>query len=170
MLEAKFIEKHFPDRVAKFTALPALIRIWFSLMDGECQVERDLGTMRDYIEEAKGEIGDDMLDSYLMTFICGPRTAEEVTQKAASGACEPTETTLRWNTLWRCQRGARFQLKRPKPRRAVKPSDAVLAKRSHSFKAAKRAVLQAAAKVRRDALHGQPRRERVRSDKLRRSC
>ena len=47
-LDRSFIEQAFPERVAPFTVLPRLLRIWLSVLDGESQVERDLGFMRGF--------------------------------------------------------------------------------------------------------------------------
>ena len=96
-------------------------------------MERDLSKMRDYIEEAK-EIGEELLDSSMMVAVCSEKAAEE-SSRAASGADvrEATPSDLRWNILWRQHHGASFRLKASKPKRAAKPSDAMLAKRSLSF-------------------------------------
>ena len=43
LLDKSFLDHVFPGRVVAFTVLPKLLRIWMSLLDGESQVERDLG-------------------------------------------------------------------------------------------------------------------------------
>ena len=44
-----------PSEVARagpFTAMPTLIRIWVSVLDGESQVERDLAQLRAFRQES----------------------------------------------------------------------------------------------------------------------
>ena len=50
-LAPTFRAEHLPTRVAPFTALPGLVRVYFSVLDGECAVERDLGMVTDEMQE-----------------------------------------------------------------------------------------------------------------------
>ena len=45
-----FVETHLPTRAAPLTVLPRLIRFYFSVLDGECAVERDLGYLQAEVE------------------------------------------------------------------------------------------------------------------------
>jgi hypothetical protein len=47
------IHEAFKTRVSPFTALQTLLRVWMSILDGESQVERDLGSMRAFFKNER---------------------------------------------------------------------------------------------------------------------
>ena len=77
-LDKSFVESAFPGRVAPFTVLPRLLRVWLSILDGEAQVERDLGFMRGFAKAGKGRSHDQLLEDLLILKTNGPKTGEEV--------------------------------------------------------------------------------------------
>ena len=56
-----------------------------SVLDGECQVERDLAELRAFAEEFTSA-DDDLLDDLAMLKLNGPKDPTEIATKAASGA------------------------------------------------------------------------------------
>ena len=150
LLDNRFVGKHFPSRAAPFTVLLELIRIWGSVLDGECQVERDLGQMRAFLDESSN-VGDDALEDLLLLKLNGPQEPEEVATRAACGAvCRPTPFTNRCVALWRATYGQRYGLdKRLRKPRAT--GQGAVARKKLSFTEAKRAVLRAAASARASA-------------------
>ena len=53
-LDPNFIQQKFPTRAAPFHVVPDLARIYIQLLDGEAQVERDLGNLRGLLESHAG--------------------------------------------------------------------------------------------------------------------
>ena len=45
VLDGAWLQKHFANRIETITVLPLVIRFYLAVLDGECQVERDLGTV-----------------------------------------------------------------------------------------------------------------------------
>ena len=43
VLDDTWLRKHFASRIAPVVHLQAIVRVYLSVLDGECQVERDLG-------------------------------------------------------------------------------------------------------------------------------
>ena len=128
-LDQQFVASEFPGRVAKFTELPKLLRIWVSILDGESQVERDLGALRDFCENFTGA-ADDLLDDLVVLKFSGPQDPGEVATKAAgsAGLLLPTNFTTRCVELWRANYGQRYGVDlSQRRRRTAKP------KTTHSF-------------------------------------
>ena len=134
-LDNSFVEKAFPGRVAPFTVLPTLLRVWLSILDGEAQVERDLGFMRGFEKSAKGRCGDKLLEDLLILKIAGPSTSEEVGGQFAYRCAELWRTHHGWADVHRKRR----RLSQPAARRQP-------CHRS-SFAEAKRAVLRASVRA-----------------------
>ena len=110
-LDVRFIEEHFPARAAPFTALPKLIRNWISVLDGEAQVERDLGTMRAFLEEHAGNMDDSTVDDLVVLQLDGPLEPGEVaTPAGGGGGLAATKFTTKCAELWRRIHGQRFSL------------------------------------------------------------
>ena len=134
-LDKSFVEKAFPGRVAPFIVLPTLLRVWLSILDGESQVERDLGFLRGFQKAAKGRGQEDLLEDLLLLKLSGPQTGEE-----AGGAF-----SVQCVELWRkhivssAVRRARRTPRQP----------AALGRKSGrpSFAEAKRAVLRASVRA-----------------------
>ena len=45
VLSGEWLDKHFAHRIAPITTLQPIVRFYLSVLDGECQVERDLGSV-----------------------------------------------------------------------------------------------------------------------------
>ena len=130
-LDKSFVENAFPGRVAPFTVLPTLLRVWLSILDGEAQVERDLGFMRGFAKAGKGRSHDQLLDDLLLLKVNGPKTGEEARGKFAVQCAE----------LWRKHNGsAAVQKQRRTPRQPAAPRRKC---GQATFADAKRAVLRA---------------------------
>ena len=43
VIDGAWLQKHFASRIETITVLPLVIRFCLAVLDGECQVERDLG-------------------------------------------------------------------------------------------------------------------------------
>ena len=71
---------------------PTLLRLWMSILDGESQVERDLGCMIAFYKSGQGLCNED-----LILKLCGPQTGEEAGGTFAVQCVE----------LWRKHIGAR---------------------------------------------------------------
>ena len=145
------LNKCFPNRGVPFTVFPSLIRIYISILDGEVQNERDLGTMRELLEEHSGPLGASLLDDLLMLHLNGPRLPTEVAKTKDNVLVEPTPFTTAAAKLWRQTYGARFGLynSRTNARSATLDGSAAgsASRRGStkpSFVEAKRAVLRAA--------------------------
>ena len=137
LLDKTFVERAFRGRVAPFTVLPTLLRVWISILDGESQVERDLGFMREFVRKGKSRSDDRLLEDLLLLKIAGPKSAEEVRGRFAYRCAE----------LWRWHHGsAPMQRKRRTPRQPAAPRTR-RAQRRPSFADAKRAVLRASARA-----------------------
>jgi hypothetical protein len=136
LLQQSFCERAFPKRVAPFRVLPVFVRIWHALLDGESQVERDLGFMRAIFKAGRGRCYDELLDDLLVLKMNGPSTRDEALGKFAVECVE----------AWRRHNGHNFQVRRyrNKPQSVTaKPKAARGAKQRNSFVAVKRAVLRA---------------------------
>jgi len=141
-LDPAFIATNFAARPAPFSELPVLLRIWFGLLDGEAQVERDLGDLRNLLTLHAGPIGDDMLDSVLMLRLNGPKDPQEIAVPTCGGGLVPTERTKEFAALWRGLYGARVGCA-PGDRKGVPGC-----RRGLGFKEVRGRVLAAAARVR----------------------
>ena len=131
-LDKSFVQSAFPGRVAPFIVLPEFLRVWMAILDGECQVERDLGFMRGFTKATKGRASDKLLENLLILKLNGPKTGEEVQGRFAVQCVE----------LWR-----KIHLKAnqcPKRRRRPRQPAAPRQKpRRGTFADAKRCVLRA---------------------------
>jgi hypothetical protein len=133
LLDKSFLDHVFPGRVVAFTVLPKLLRIWMSLLDGESQVERDLGLMRAFMTVGRGRSNDDLVDDLIMLKINGPKTTDEVLGKFSVQCVE----------LWRRTHACIVRRRQTKARQPVAPSKGS----PETFAAAKRAVLRASVRA-----------------------
>ena len=134
-LDKSFVKSAFPGRVAPFSVLPTLLRVWLSILDGEAQVERDLGFMRGFSKAGKGRSDDQLLEDLLILKVNGPKTGEEVGGKFAVQCVE----------LWRKHHGrAAVHRQRRTPRQPATPRRTC---RRATFADAKRAVLRASVRA-----------------------
>ena len=97
----------FPELPAPFSELPALLRIYMGLLDGEAQVERDLREIRDLLEIHSGPVADETLDNVLMIRLSGPVNPGDIATPACGGGLLPTAFTKACAGLWRQLYGAR---------------------------------------------------------------
>ena len=133
LLDKSFLDHVFPGRVVAFTVLPKLLRIWMSLLDGESQVERDLGLMRAFMTVGRGRSNDDLVDDLIMLKINGPKTTDEVLGKFSVQCVE----------LWRRNHACIVRRRQTKARQPAAPSKGS----PETFAAAKRAVLRASVRA-----------------------
>ena len=139
MLEPNYLKKHFPSRVTEFHELPLAIRIYLSILDGECQVERDLAETRGFLRETKN--GDDeYLDDFLLVRI-GNVKATDVAERSGDVAV-PRRLCFEWVKLWRAIYGCKYGVTYTK--RKVKKQS----KKVGTFRCVRKAALQAARKCR----------------------
>ncbi len=103
-LQPDFAAEYLPARVAPFVALPALLRIYFSILDGECAVERDLGSVAADIEE-HCNLGDDGVDDL---FVLKDSWSQEMLHSTHEGVDLLTPALAECTALWRSLYGARF--------------------------------------------------------------
>ncbi len=103
-LEPDFAAEYLPARVAPFLALPALLRIYFSILDGECAVERDLGSVAADTEE-HCNLGDDGVDDL---FVLKDSWSHEMLHQTQEGVEVLTPAVAECTALWRLVYGARF--------------------------------------------------------------
>ena len=97
-LDPLFIERHFPDRV-KLQVVPELVRIYMSYLDGECDVERDLATMRAFLRDAGG-CNDSFIEDLVVLYTDGPSNCRELATPASGGGLEPTAFTRSCGIAW----------------------------------------------------------------------
>ena len=101
-----------------------------SILDGESQVERDLGCMKAYFKRGKGRCNEDLLDDLLILKLCGPQAGEEAGGTFAVQCAEQWRKHIGFRKL--CE--SRAQRQPAAPRRKIKRD---------SFAEARRAVLLA---------------------------
>ena len=106
-LDPAFIDRNFPELPAPFSELPALLRICMGLLDGEAQVERDLGEVRNLLEIHSGPVADETLENVLMIRLSGPVNPGDIATPACGGGLLPTAFTKACAGLWRQLYGAR---------------------------------------------------------------
>ena len=106
-LDSDFIDKNFPARPERFSELPAFLRIYMGLLDGEAQVERDLGDMRNLLDVHSGPIADETLDNVLILRLSGPANPNDIATPARGGGLLPSAFTRECASLWRELHGAR---------------------------------------------------------------
>ena len=82
LLDYKLLATEFLARLATFTVLPVMIRIYNSVLDGECQIERDIGMTNRFETEDDGLL-DDLL---VLTGHGGPRGPEDLAKRSSCGA------------------------------------------------------------------------------------
>ena len=133
-LDKSFVENAFPGRVAPFTVFPELLRVWMSILDGESQVERDLGFMRGFARAAK-RASDELLENLLILKLSGPKTGDEVQGQFAVQCVE----------LWRKihRRLKFFVRKRRTQQPAAQRRQKLRQEAQGTFAQAKRGVLRA---------------------------
>ena len=106
-LDPDFIDKNFPERPAPFSELPTFLRIYIGLLDGEAQVERDLGGMRNLLDVHSGPIADETLDNVFILRLSGPANPNDIATPARGGGLLPSAFTRECASLWRELHGAR---------------------------------------------------------------
>ena len=107
MLDPSFVAKHFPSRLASFTALPKIIRWYLSITDGECAVERLLGDARNDMKthyNSHEEVFSDMLELKA----CSVSTADVYDKKADRLGQFGLACAREWRSIF----GARLGIRR----------------------------------------------------------
>ena len=132
--------KHFPSRVTEFHELPLAIRIYSTILDGECQVERDLAEARGFLRETKK--GDDAyLDDFCLVRIDDVE-ATDVAERSGD-VVVPRRLCFEWVKLWRAIYGGKYGVSYTK-KREVKKTQSM--KKVGTFRCVRKAALQAARK------------------------
>ena len=135
-LDNDFIQAKFKTRVSPFTALQTLLRVYMSILDGESQCERDLGSMRQHFKNMRGRCAEDLLNDLLILKLSGPQTAD-----AAGGTF-----AQQCAKLWSKHMGNHSLHTRPRARR--QPARArVKASKKETFAEARRAALRASVRA-----------------------
>ena len=106
LLAPTFRQEHVPERVAPFTALPALVRVYFSVLDGECAVERDLGALTDELQE-HCNLGDEGMDDLVVIKYYWKRDMLWLEQEKIPVVTPRVRDCI---LMWRTVYGARFGL------------------------------------------------------------
>ena len=91
-------------RVAPLVFLPVMIRFYISIEDGECTVERHLGSVRDCLLRFKSD-NVPLLDDAVVAADGMPTSKDELVDPATG---ELTDTSRFWTTKWRACHGARL--------------------------------------------------------------
>ena len=154
LLDRKVLATEFLARLSKFTVLPVMIRIYNSVLDGECQIERDIGMTKRF------ETGDDNLldDLLVLTGHGGPRGPEDIAKISSCGAMEATEWTERCVRKWRTFYGQRYGIDLSQRKRPVNQGTS---KSPHTFANVRRAVLRASQQTRKAHETGQVEESRM---------
>jgi len=140
LLDARYVDRNFPERIGPFIVLPELIRIWISICDGESTVERDFSHVRNFVRAAKIS-NDSYMEAVVILKLSGPKEPHEMAVKSAGGEYVATQFTLRCAAQWRLLYGARCGIGRDRPRpKQCSP-------RASSFANVKRSVIEAARRV-----------------------
>ena len=154
LLDRKVLATEFLARLSTFTVLPVMIRIYNSVLDGECQIERDIGMTKRFDTE-----DDNLLDDLLvLTGHGGPRGPEDVAKISSWGAMEATEWTERCVRKWRVFYGQRYGIDPSQRKRRVNQGTS---KSPHTFTNVRRAVLRAAQQTRKAHETGQMQSSRM---------
>ena len=125
-LDPDFIQQNFPTR-APFQVVLELARIYIQLLDGEAQVERDLGCLRALLESHAGPMHPATVDDNVVLVLSGPTDATDLATPACSGL-SPTHYLNECAALWRELHGARV---RCAPKANCKKRSAILASKRH---------------------------------------
>lgn len=94
-------------RAAPFVVLPLIVRFYISIEDGECEVERDLGTCRAELAAHSHNADGALLDDKCVLRLCGPTDGSEVVAER-SGRLHLTPFTSECARIWRQTFGARM--------------------------------------------------------------
>jgi len=144
LLEMSFVEKEFPSRRSAFVVLPVLLRIWFSILDGESMVERDFAHVRDFVRSSKIK-NSILIDDMVVLKLSGPQDPQELAQRSASGDLVATAFLIRCVEKWRRLYGSRYGLQGR--RQATRKVKQVTKKHRPTFADVKRGVLRVAHRV-----------------------
>jgi len=108
LLDDDVWEKACPKRLLSASgALRAIIRLYISIEDGECTVERDLGEFRE-AKMVHRTVNMDFHDDMLMMKLNGPKTLAEFEGDEADSCSQLTPFSRECASLWRELYGVRF--------------------------------------------------------------
>ena len=108
VLSTEWLDKHFADRVAPIVNLQSIVRFYLSVLDGECQVERDLGSVLcEASEHCNLQIDgvDDLMFLKLRHDLQGPTSFGRLDRQGNTTLTDFTKTCLK---LWREKYGCRY--------------------------------------------------------------
>ena len=121
VLDGAWLQKHFASRIETIAALPILIRFYLAVLDGECQVERDLGAvLAESTEHTNLQI--DGIDDLMMIRGTGLQGAADFGNLEAGTLTPFTKTCLKlWRSVYGCRYGSydnkhRVQIRHEKQR------------------------------------------------------
>ena len=117
VLDDAWLRKKFPHRIAPIVNLQQIVRLHISVLDGECQVERDLGAvLLEASEHCNIDIGgvDDLMVLKSSDDVKGPHDFGNVARN------ELTELTKSCLRSWRSVHGCRFGCYDMKVRKQVR--------------------------------------------------
>ena len=103
-LEPHWLDMKFPNRIAEIEVLPHIVRFYNSILDGECQVERDLGAVLAEIS-THCNLNVDGVDDILILKSSELKGARDFGNEADGSITDATKSFLR---LWKQVYGARF--------------------------------------------------------------
>ena len=125
LLDVTFTSEQFPERPSAFTELLLLIRIWFSILDGETLVERDFAHVRAFVRESRIH-SQYLLDDLVVLKLSGPVDASALAYQIASGEFIARDFLIRCANKWRTFYGIRYGTtpfqRKVRPRLSKKPS------------------------------------------------
>ena len=134
VLDGAWLQKHFANRIETITVLPLVIRFYLAVLDGECQVERDLGALlAESSEHANLQV--DGIDDLLMIKGSGLQGSADFGNVGTGTIAPLTKSCLE---LWRSVYGCRFGSYDAKPRVQIRD------KKRTAFAHLRREVLAAA--------------------------
>ena len=135
VLDGAWLQKHFANRIETITALPLVVRFYLAVLDGECQVERDLGTvLAESSEHTNLQV--DGIDDIVMIKGGGLQGSVDFGNVETGTITPLTKSCLK---LWRSVYGCRFGSYDAKPRVQIRDK-----KRRTAFAHLRREVLAAA--------------------------
>ena len=136
LYDAGFMSR-FDNRIERIELLPTLVAVYNSVLDGECQVERDLGAVLALSREHTN-LANDGLSDLLTLSASGPKSCDCFGNVISGSITEHTKKCLR---LWRRIHGCRYGTYDVKGRKLQRPTPPP---QGGTFASVKRGVFSAA--------------------------
>ena len=134
VLDNVWLQKHFAHRIVPVVHLQAIVRLYLSVLDGECQVERDLGSIMSEANE-HCNLNIDGVDDLVIVKSSKLKESADFGNVARNEITEFTKSCLR---LWRATYGCRFGSYDKAPRKQTRQ------RKQNTYVSLKRDVLEAA--------------------------